>query len=269
MERTKQINGVELADTILLGLKSVKKEPKRMTFVMFDPSPAILSYIARKERAGKLLGVDTVRIERTPRTTEEAVSIIEDLNATDTNGIVIQLPLPEGIDTGAVLDALEPDLDVDILGSEAKRKFMAREIHRLPPVAGAVWEMLTREKVALEGSRIVVLGRGRLVGEPVGMLFEREKVPFEYIDIHTSKEKTIELLASADIIISGIGVPHFILPEMVREGVVIIDAGTSESNGKLAGDMHPDTAKKALLYTPVPGGVGPVTVAMLYKNLFI
>ncbi|MES2214309.1 MAG: bifunctional 5,10-methylene-tetrahydrofolate dehydrogenase/5,10-methylene-tetrahydrofolate cyclohydrolase, partial [Patescibacteria group bacterium] len=164
--------------------------------------------------------------------------------------------------------AVEPDLDVDLLGAETKKQFINGETKRLPPVAGAVMEMLGRSKISLLKKRIVVLGRGKLVGEPVGMLFEREGIPFDHIDKETSNEEILGLLSQADIIISGIGVPHFILPEMVKDGVVIIDAGTSESGGKLAGDMHPDTASKTSFYTPVPGGVGPVTVAVLYRNLF-
>jgi 5,10-methylene-tetrahydrofolate dehydrogenase/methenyl tetrahydrofolate cyclohydrolase len=122
--------------------------------------------------------------------------------------------------------------------------------------------------VALSSKKIVVLGAGRLVGEPVGMWLKRNNVQFDVIIMETEEEEKLRLIKNADILISGIGVPHFIKPEMLKPGVVLVDAGTSEQMGKLAGDIDPSCAEVASVFTPVPGGVGPITVAGLFWNLY-
>ncbi|MDB5194124.1 MAG: methenyltetrahydrofolate cyclohydrolase [Parcubacteria group bacterium] len=263
-------DGRLVAERMVIHLeKEARSRKLHITFVIFNADPATEAFVARKEALAARLGVEVHKLIRTPETTDEAMEIIEELNASDTNGIVIQLPLPEGIDANAVLAAIDPELDVDVLGPEMIRRFKEGETERVPPVAAAVEEILKYYKVPLEGKSVVVLGRGRLVGEPVGMLFEREGIPFTFIDKNTENSEILRLLARADIIISGIGVPHFLKPDMIKDGVVLIDAGTSSDQGKLAGDVDPSCVEKASLMTPVPGGVGPVTVAALFRNLFL
>ena len=134
-------------------------------------------------------------------------------------------------------------------------------------IAQAVHEILESCNVSLNGKKIVVAGQGRLVGEPVHLMFNRMKVPHRVIDIKTSKKEKLALLKDADIIISGMGVPHSIKPDMIKKGVVIIDAGTSEQSGKLVGDVDPACGDVASFMTPVPGGVGPLTIVSLLRNL--
>jgi methylenetetrahydrofolate dehydrogenase (NADP+)/methenyltetrahydrofolate cyclohydrolase len=185
------------------------------------------------------------------------------------DGIVVQLPLPADIDADMVLDSIPTEYDIDMLSEDAKVQYQKAATMRTAPVAAAVQEILWHEKVILIGKKIVVLGNGRLVGEPIRMLLDRQELPYATIDIETSAHHRLELLQEADIIFSGIGVPHFIAAEMVKEGVVLIDAGTSEQAGKLVGDIDPACADKASVYTPVPGGVGPLTVACIFRNLYL
>jgi methylenetetrahydrofolate dehydrogenase (NADP+)/methenyltetrahydrofolate cyclohydrolase len=131
-------------------------------------------------------------------------------------------------------------------------------------VAGAVAEVLERHHVDVTGKKTVVVGAGKLVGKPVASMLAEMGAE---VSVVTSTEGSLEELKTADIVVLGAGSPGFVKPDMLKEGVVLIDAGTSESNGKLAGDADPSCAEVASVFTPVPGGIGPLAVAMIFKNL--
>jgi len=135
----------------------------------------------------------------------------------------------------------------------------------LPPVVGAIKELSKRQHVVFAGAKVVVVGEGRLVGKPAALWAKKQGAQVKVI--HRNTERPEEILKTADIIISGAGDPGIIKPEMIKEGVVIFDAGTSEEGGVLKGDANPACADKATLFTPVPGGIGPITVAVLLRNL--
>jgi methylenetetrahydrofolate dehydrogenase (NADP+) / methenyltetrahydrofolate cyclohydrolase len=185
--------------------------------------------------------------------------------ATATNGIIIQLPLPSHFDRDIILDSIQECLDVDVLSKKSLEKFKDGTLQILPPVVGAIKEILDRSGVNIKSKKVVIIGKGMLVGEPSAIWFEREGGSVEIVDskTHNLEEKTRE----ADIIVSGAGRPYIIAPDMIKEGVVLLDAGTSEMHGKLAGDAHPSCADKCSVFTPVPGGIGPITVAVLFRNL--
>jgi methylenetetrahydrofolate dehydrogenase (NADP+) / methenyltetrahydrofolate cyclohydrolase len=192
--------------------------------------------------------------------------IIAKIQLPGADAIIVQLPLPEGFDTAKILSAIPTEKDADVLSGVSYEKFeRGDEGAIVPPVAGAVGEILVREKVEAQGKRAVVVGQGKLVGRPVLALLRRMGADAVTVLRDTPSPETI--LREADIIVSGVGQAHFITPEMIKDGVVLIDAGTSESNGSIAGDFHPDCAAKASVFTPVPGGVGPIAVAMLFKNV--
>lgn len=218
-------------------------------------NPVTDSFVRIKEKAAGRLGISLVRTELPGNaTTEDAIAAVAALSQRS-DGIIVQLPLPNSIDVEAVLATIPPEKDVDGISSDPRV---------LPPVAGAVEEILAQQSIDPRGKYVLIVGHGRLVGKPVAkMLRERGAtvvVAEDSINVNTHAPK-------ADIVVLGAGQPGLLRPEYIKEGVVIIDAGTSEVGGKVAGDADPACAAKASVFTPVPGGVGPIAVAMIFKNL--
>jgi methylenetetrahydrofolate dehydrogenase (NADP+)/methenyltetrahydrofolate cyclohydrolase len=231
--------------------------------VVVQPTGATESYLrvksARAEDAG--MRMEIVQLPDTATTEEVRAAVL----APGADSVIVQLPLPASIDTRVVLDAIPLDKDADVLSQKSYEHFESGALDALlPPVVGAIKEVLARTNTTLVGKRVVVVGRGRLVGQPASVWLAAQGA-----DVHviTRESENLSELASADIIVSGAGVPHLITPDLVKEGVVLIDAGTSESNGAIAGDAHPDCASVASVFTPVPGGMGPIAVACLFQNV--
>lgn len=254
------IDGRAIASEILADVR--RRLPAGRTPVVravtVYPSPATESYLktktARAEEAGMRLEVVNA--------VDEA-SVIAAIQKPGADACIVQLPLPGDITQQRVLDAISPSADADVLSSDAYAAF--REGHAdalLPPVVGAIAEILERANVAPSGKRVVIVGKGRLVGEPAAIWFSR----FGAVEVITRESGNLSVLKDADIIVSGAGQAGLIEPSMIKEGVVLIDAGTSESNGAIAGDADPRCAEIASVFTPVPGGVGPIAVACLFKN---
>jgi methylenetetrahydrofolate dehydrogenase (NADP+)/methenyltetrahydrofolate cyclohydrolase len=256
------IDGKQIAAEIYASLK---ERPElvgaRLGMVVCGGNPATQSYVALKEKIAASLGVALVRQELPQdATTQDVVLAVEKLSG-QVGGIVVQLPLPEHIDTDLVLASLAQDQDVDALNHEIP--YDDEWVHA--PVAEAVLEIFERAQVRVAGKKVAVVGMGRLVGIPVSEMLIRENA-----DVNIFIEgDSLEPIKEADIIVSGVGTPGLIAPSMVKPGAVLIDAGTSEQAGKLAGDIDPACAEAASVYTPVPGGVGPITVAMLFKNFAV
>lgn len=233
-------------------------------------NPTIEKFIGVKQRYGEKVGAKTI-VHRFPSdiSEEDLVRKIRRLGAEkNPGGMIVQLPLPKHFDTQKVLNAIPEEKDVDVLSEKACEKFAHcahGEPRFMPPVAGAVKVILERGGVKLPGKKILVIGEGRLVGKPVIAWLSRERADFTVANSKTANLP--ELLKKADIIISGAGKPGMIQPHMIKQGVVLIDAGTTEEAGKVAGDVDPSCAGKCSLFTPVPGGVGPVTVEALFQNL--
>lgn len=220
-----------------------------------EKNPVIDSFVKIKERAAAKLGITLVRDELpSGANTDEAVAATIAL-AGKTDGIIVQLPLPATIDVAKVLAAIPGDKDVDGIS-------LAPIVR--PPVAEAVKEILAHEHVEVAGKKAVVVGSGRLVGRPSAEVLRElgaEVVVLERGD-------SLDVLKGADIVVLGAGDSGLVQPEHVKNGVVLIDAGTSETGGKVKGDADPACAEIASVFTPVPGGVGPIAVAMIFKNLF-
>lgn len=264
------VDGNKIAETLKekLVTELLFSPPKKVCFVIFGGNAATEQFVKTKSRISESVGI-AVDIKRYAdiNATEEAVSAVRKLDTGDYDGIVIQLPLAKGIDTQSVLDAISPEKDIDVLGTIAKEGYAKGKINRTPPVAQAVREILEFADIKLKGKKVVVVGRGRLVGEPVHLMLAREKVAHDVISKDTPEKEKLTLFKNADIIISGTGIPHGIKPEMIKDEVVLIDAGTSEQGGELVGDIDPACAKNASVMTPVPGGVGPITVISVLRNL--
>lgn len=242
--------------------------PKKVCFVVFGGNAATKQFVKMKSRIAERVGITAETIEYPKvKTTTEAAALVRALGKKDYDGIVVQLPLSQGLDTQVVLDAVPPTKDIDMLSAVAKESYAAGKIDRTPPVAQAVREILEGCNITLKGKNVVVAGYGRLVGVPVHLMLNRMKIPHSVVDIDTEEKEKTMLFKNADIIISGMGMPSAIKPNMVKKSVVLIDAGTSEQGGKLVGDIDKDCEKVASYFTPVPGGIGPITIVSLLRNL--
>lgn len=260
------VDGRKIAQRILKELEG--RPQKKVCFLSFNETEAGKSFVSIKTRTAERLGIKFEVISQKINDTDEAIGIIKNISEKDFDGIVVQLPLGENIDTDLVLNSIPKELDIDLLGSDAKTDFKEGSTGRMPPVAGAMKEILEENNIDLRNKKIVVLGKGRLVGEPVSLLLNLLGHEYVAVDKFTPEIELFHNIKEADIIISGIGVPYFLKPEMIKEAVVLIDAGTSSENNEIKGDINPSCEVKALFLTPVPGGVGPITVAVLYSNLY-
>lgn len=240
----------------------------RLAILCVATHPSITSFIAIKKRHALVLGVEMTEYNFKEEDGEQIIiEKIQELVDTDAcDGIVVQLPLPFTFNTQKILDTIPEYLDVDCLSSKTFDSFN-KTGSPLPPVAGAVKYILETNHIDLANKKVVVIGYGNLVGKPVTLYLQHNNVIPSIVDITTSEVEKFKLYKEADIVISGVGLPHHLHKEFFKLGVVLIDGGTSEQAGVLAGDFHPDCRDVASLMTPVPGGVGPLTVAHLFDNL--
>lgn len=265
------IDGKKIREEILTN---VKKEVASLSFqpifcdILVGDNPVSAQYVDMKMRKAESVGIafhqasfkDTI-------TNEELISEIKKINKIPNMcGVIVQLPLPKSLDTKRILNAIDPKLDVDCLGEVRGEGFYNGDISLGFPTALSCMVLLDSTGVSIKDKTIVVLGNGELVGRPVVALLNfRGLSP---VVIRRKTENKEDLIKNADIIISGMGAGKYITGDMIKEGVVLIDAGTSESNSGIVGDIDLESvASKASFVSPVPGGVGPVTVAMLLKNV--
>lgn len=230
-----------------------------LTVFTCAPNFETKKYLALKLRKAKDVGIGINVIEFPETiTTEEVITSIERA-CIQTDGVVVQLPFPAHVDTDAVLASIPSIYDVDGV------TYNGREAKILPPVVGAIAEIALRQSVLFMGQNVTIVGHGRLVGKPAELWAKEQGAKVRVVTKDTNDLE--EAVRSAHILILGAGQAGLITPDMIAEKVVIFDAGTSEDSGELKGDAHPDCALKASLMTPVPGGIGPITVALLLKNL--
>jgi methylenetetrahydrofolate dehydrogenase (NADP+)/methenyltetrahydrofolate cyclohydrolase len=229
----------------------------RMTVFACAPNFETQKYLTLKKKKAIEIGVavDVVEMPEDISTTAFVEKIQETKEKTD--GIIVQLPLPEHIDTQKILESVPTHLDIDGLNPNTTGF--------LSPVVGAVKSILETHKISLLDKKTVVVGSGKLVGKPVYEWCKRQKA--DVVQVTTSTIDIEEHIKNADIIIAGAGVPGLIKPDAIKKGVALLDAGTSEDGGELKGDIDSSCASKSSLFTPVPGGIGPVTVAVLLQNV--
>lgn len=248
-----------MAEEILARTKlradKLYRRPNVLIYVATDQTPATRSYLKIKARSAGEAGCDF----------EETRSLTF---ASRADAVIVQLPLPPELNTTEVLNSIPLHQDADVLSSAARRKFEKGETDALlPPVVGAIREIFAREKVETKYKWAVVIGDGWLVGKPAATWLTQQGA--NVVVLNSKTEDLAAELRAADIIVSGAGSPHLIKSEMLKQGVVLIDAGTSESGGTLAGDADPSCADKCAIFTPVPGGIGPLAVACLFENVVI
>lgn len=269
--QTKIIDGRKIRDQILEQLKDdISKLPFRPKFcdVLVGNDGASAQYVRMKNKTAEALGIETIpAVLPENATTEEVIEKVRELNIIPgMSGLIVQLPLPKHIDKDRVLAEIDPRIDVDCINPNQAKIFYEGGETLVFPTARAVIEILGKEISDLSEKRVIVVGKGELVGRPVSELLKRKGINSIIVD--RSTENPDEVIRSADVIVTAVGKTGIVRSDNIKEGVVIVDAGTSESSGAIVGDVDSKTVLDiASAISPVPGGVGPVTVAMLFDNL--
>jgi methylenetetrahydrofolate dehydrogenase (NADP+)/methenyltetrahydrofolate cyclohydrolase len=227
-------------------------------------------YVGAKQRAAARWGIDSREVALPADATQgQVLDAVAELNADPTiHGIIVQLPLPDGLNPVQVQEAIDPGKDVDGLHPWNEGRVLRGDPKLAPCTAVGIVELLRREKVQVEGSHVVIVGRGLLVGRPLSVLLSA-KAPGANATVtlcHTGTRDLAQFTSAADVLVAAAGVPTMITPEMVKPGAAVVDTGNHRVEGRLVGDVAPEVAEVAGALTPVPGGVGPMTVAMLMAN---
>ena len=270
---TISVDGRALALTIKKKLKKefLNFESPRFHIIYVGSDPVIDNYLRYKEKFAADIGVET-SIHRFSQdiSAEHLMKGINDIVAFG-QPCIIQLPLPLHLQnqTQEFLDLIPFSFDVDVLSTEARNLYQQGKLALVPPVAASIIEIFNHYAVSLKNKKIVLLGMGKLVGQMIAAWLTLQELPFETITKDSSCDERKDTLKKAEILISGIGIPHFVREDDISFGLVVVDAGTSEDSKGLQGDIHPEVAKLTSLFTPVPGGVGPLTIAMLYRNVLV
>lgn len=268
------ISGKQLAEQKRLEMKKEVEQLKQagitpgLAVILIGEDPASQSYVKGKVKACEEVGIYSLLIEKPATTTqEELLEQIELLNDNDEiHGILVQLPLPKHISEKAVIEAISPNKDVDGFHPINVGKMMIGEETFLPCTPYGIVEMIKSKNIEIEGKHVVVVGRSNIVGKPVGQLLLNENATVTYCHSRTKNMK--ELTKQADIVIAAVGKAHLLGADYFKQGAVVIDVGVNRiETGKLVGDVVFDEVKEVASYiTPVPGGVGPMTITMLLAN---
>lgn len=241
----------------------------RLTIFVVGENPVIETYVAAKLRAAEKVGM-LAHVERRPESIDEE-KLIYDIksSAAVCDGIIVQLPLPQHLDRDRVLNTIPATHDVDVLTDAAYKMFEDGLLPSTPPVASACLKALSAINFTIQNSKIAVVGYGKLVGMPCDVLFTRLGASVSVVRKNTPLDERLQILKGAQVIITGIGVPNSLTADDIAEGCILLDAGTSEREGGTTGDIHINCSEKAAFISPVPGGIGPLTVASLYENLLL
>ncbi len=239
-----------------------------LAVVIVGNNPASRVYVNNKKKACAEVGFNSYEYALSEETTqEELLDLVKNLNEDDkVNGILVQLPLPEHIDENAVINTIRPEKDVDAFHPENVGHIMIGDFNFLPCTPAGVMEMLAQSGIETEGKDCVVIGRSNIVGKPMAMLLLHKNATVTIC--HSRTKNLAEICRRADILVAAVGRAKFVTADMIKDGAVVIDVGMNRlESGKLCGDVDYDGCfEKAGYITPVPGGVGPMTIAMLMKN---
>ena len=270
----KLISGKEVSAKVREEVKAQCEQLKArgihpgLAVIIVGDDPASRVYVNNKKKACAEVGFISEEYALPQQTTqEELLSLINELNNNPKiNGILCQLPLPSHLDEKAVINAISPEKDVDAFHPSNVGKIMIGDYHFLPCTPAGVMEMIKSEGIEVKGKNCVVIGRSNIVGKPMAMLLLHEHGTVTICHSRTKNLK--EVCAAADILVAAVGKANFVTADMVKPGAVVLDVGINRlENGKLCGDVDFDSVEpKASYITPVPGGVGPMTIAMLMKN---
>ena len=243
--------------------------------ILVGDDPGSLSYVSGKHRDCAEVGIESIRIDL-PATASRAdvQAAIKDLNqASEVTGFIVQLPLPGGIDANEMLELIDPDKDADGLHPVNLGRLVMNTGGQisspLPCTPSGIIELLERYDVSLRGAKVAIIGRGLTVGRPLGLMLTRKSVDATPTLLHSASRHIEEVISRSDIVVAALGSPHFIRPEWIKPGAAVLDVGITRADGKLVGDVDPGVAKVAGHISPNPGGVGPMTRAMLVRNVVL
>ena len=257
----------ELAKEVF-ELKALGRSPGLGTVLVGD-DPGSHSYVSGKHRDCHEVGINSIRVDLPDTASEKDVlAAIKDLNASkECTGYIVQLPLPRGINSQKVLEAIDPDKDADGLHPLNLGRLVSGEDAPLPCTPRGIVELLRHYGVDLNGAEVTVIGRGLTVGRPLGLLLTRKSENSTVTLTHTGTKDLVRHTKNADVVVAAIGKAHFLTAEMIKPGAAIVDVGISRTEAGLLGDVHPNVMEVAGYVAPMPGGVGPMTRAMLLKNV--
>ena len=265
----KVINGKKLSEEILLKLKRKAKGLNlKLAIVLVGENKASELFTKKKEEVCKKIGIDFELFKFSSKIKKEKLKreVLKIAKNPKVSGLVVQLPLPKGIKEEEILNLIPLKKDVDVLSEKSLKKFSQGDFNILPPTVRAVSFLLKKFKIKIKGKNVVLVGAGKLVGKPLSVWFLKNKANVTVVDEFV---KNISFFTKkADILISGAGEPNLIKGNMVKKGVFVLDFGSGILKGKIKGDIDfKGVSKKASYISPVPGGVGPLTVAMVLENL--
>jgi len=237
--------------------------------VLVGNDPGSMTYVDGKHRDCQEVGINSIRFDLPESATEKDVlAVIAELNsAKECTGYIVQLPLPTGINTQNILEAIDPSKDADGLHPLNLGRLVLGYDAPLPCTPRAIVALLEHYKISTKGAEVTVIGRGLTVGRPLGLLLTRKQENATVTLTHTGTKDLVKHTQNADIIVAAIGQSHFLKAEMIKEGAVVIDVGISRTSAGLEGDVCPGVYEKASHVSPMPGGVGPMTRAMLLMNV--
>jgi len=266
------MDGKALAERIKgeITNKVLKMDKKPVLgIILVGSDPGSIAYVDGKHRDCAQVGIKSIKVNLPESaTTTEVLKAVNDLNQNpECTGFIVQLPLPKLVNTEEVLLAIDPNKDADGLNPINLGKFVLGKNTIIPCTPKAILALLTEYKIKLSGTKVLIIGRGTTVGRPLSILLSQKPNNATVTLAHSATSNLPELMKQADIVVAAIGSAHFIKPGMTKDGATVIDVGITRTDQGLVGDVDPVVAQSASAFAPMPGGVGPMTRAMLLSNL--
>lgn len=249
----------------------VKQSNKKLGLgtILVGTDPGSVAYVEGKHSDCAEVGINSIRVNLPVSANEqEIIKAVTDLNNNpECTGFIVQLPLPKSVDTEKILLAIDPKKDADGLNPVNLGNLVLSVNKIIPCTPRAILALLNEYKIKLSGSKVLIIGRGTTVGRPLSILLSQKPIDATITLAHSATTNLTDLIKEADVVIAAIGIAHFIKPNMVKPGATVVDVGITRVDNKLLGDVDPAVSQVAAFFTPTPGGVGPMTRAMLLSNL--
>lgn len=266
------LDGKALAERIKgeITNKVLKMDKKpALGTILVGSDPGSIAYVDGKHRDCAQVGIKSIKVNLPESaTTEEVIKAVKELNQNpECTGFIVQLPLPKMVNTEEVLLAIDPNKDADGLNPINLGKFVLGKNTIIPCTPKAILALLTEYKIKLSGTKVLIIGRGTTVGRPLSILLSQKPNNATVTLAHSATSNLPELMKQADIVVAAIGSAHYIKPGMIKDGATVIDVGITRTDQGLVGDVDPAVAQSASAFAPMPGGVGPMTRAMLLNNI--
>ena len=268
-----KMDGKVIAERIrkeIAGKVAKLSSPIGLGTILVGSDPGSVAYVDGKHKDCAQVGIKSIKVNLPDSVlTADVVAAVNKLNQ-DPNctGFIVQLPLPSGIDVQEVLSAIDPKKDADGLTPTNLGNLVLSFNEIIPCTPKAIVALLSEYKIKLSGAKVLIIGRGLTVGRPLSILLSQKAINATITLAHSATSNLSALIKESDVVIAAIGSAHFIKPEMVKPGAVIVDVGITRVDNKLVGDVDPTVAQIASAMAPMPGGVGPLTRAMLLQNVF-